>query len=168
MRDLLLKNIDSRRKINQRIKKPPKYRHIVGRGLTLPPLVVHLFHASKVRMRPEREDTETRGPRGLGKGGVRGVVEVVLGEHLPKPTRLEKGSLSKGSKLEVAQGTWKTMGNCSFKKDELESESRHSLSSPIPNRGASRAFCGQKLFTGKNSLISRSLQAFELVFFCVG
>jgi hypothetical protein len=37
-------------------------------------------------MRPERGDTETRGPRGLGKGDVRGVVEVVLGEHLhPRP-----------------------------------------------------------------------------------
>jgi hypothetical protein len=38
-------------------------------------------------MRPERDDTETRGLRGLGKGDVRWVVEVVLGEHLPKPTR---------------------------------------------------------------------------------
>ena len=37
-------------------------------------------------MRLERDDTETRGLRGLGKGDVRGVVEVVLGEHLPKPT----------------------------------------------------------------------------------
>jgi hypothetical protein len=27
-------------------------------------------------MRPERDDTETRGPRGLGKGDVRWVVEV--------------------------------------------------------------------------------------------
>ena len=34
-----------------------------------------------------RDDTETRGLRGLGKGDVRGVVEIVLGEHLPKPTR---------------------------------------------------------------------------------
>jgi hypothetical protein len=33
-------------------------------------------------MRLERDDTETRGLRGLGKGDVRGVVEVVLGEHL--------------------------------------------------------------------------------------
>jgi hypothetical protein len=33
-------------------------------------------------MRPERDDTETRCPRGLVKGDVRGVVEVVLGEHL--------------------------------------------------------------------------------------
>ena len=56
-------------------------------------------------MRLERDDTETRGLRGLGKGDVRGVVEVVLGEHLPKPTRLEEGALSKGSKLEVAQDT---------------------------------------------------------------
>jgi hypothetical protein len=38
-------------------------------------------------MRLERDDTETRGLRGLGKGDVRGVVEVVLGEHQPKPTR---------------------------------------------------------------------------------
>jgi hypothetical protein len=42
---------------------------------------------SNLRMRLERDDTETRGLRGLGKGDVRGVVEVVLGEHLPKPTR---------------------------------------------------------------------------------
>ena len=56
-------------------------------------------------MRLERDDTETRGLRGLGKGDVRKVVEVVLGEHMPKPTRREEGALSKGSKLEVAQGT---------------------------------------------------------------
>ena len=42
---------------------------------------------SNFRMRLERDDTETRGLRGLGKGDVRWVVEVVLGEHLPKPTR---------------------------------------------------------------------------------
>ena len=54
-------------------------------------------------MRPERDDTETRGPRGLGKGDVRGVVEVVLGEHLLKPTRREEVALRRGSKLEVAQ-----------------------------------------------------------------
>jgi hypothetical protein len=57
------------------------------------------------RMRPERDDTETRGPRGLGKGDVRGVVEVVLGEHLPKPTRREEDALRRDSKLEVAQDT---------------------------------------------------------------
>jgi hypothetical protein len=57
------------------------------------------------RMRPERDDTETRGPRGLGKGDVHGAVEVVLGEHLPKPTRREEAALRRGSKLEVAQGT---------------------------------------------------------------
>jgi len=56
-------------------------------------------------MRPERGDTETRGPRGLGKGDVRGVVEVVLGEHLPKPTRRGEVALRRGSKLEVAQDT---------------------------------------------------------------
>jgi hypothetical protein len=56
-------------------------------------------------MRPERDDTETRGPRGLGKGNVRGVVEVVLGEHLPKPTQREEVELRRGSKLEVAQDT---------------------------------------------------------------
>jgi len=56
-------------------------------------------------MRLERGDTETRGIRGLGKGDVRWVVEVVLCEHLPKPTRQKEGALSKGSKLEVAQGT---------------------------------------------------------------
>jgi len=56
-------------------------------------------------MRPERDDTETRGPRGLGKGDVRGVVEVVRGEHLPKPTRREEVALRRGSMLEVAQGT---------------------------------------------------------------
>jgi hypothetical protein len=60
---------------------------------------------SNLRMRPERDDTETRGPRGLGKGDVRGVVEVVLGEHLPKPMRREELALRRGSKLEVAQGT---------------------------------------------------------------
>jgi hypothetical protein len=58
-----------------------------------------------LRMRPERGDTETRGPRGLGKGDVRGVVEAVLGEHLPKPTRREEVTLRRGSKLEVAQDT---------------------------------------------------------------
>ena len=52
-----------------------------------------------LRMRPERGDTETRGPRGLGKGDVRGVVEAVLGEHLPKPTRREEVTLRRGSKL---------------------------------------------------------------------
>jgi hypothetical protein len=52
-------------------------------------------------MRPERDDTETRGPRGLGKGDVRGVVEVVLGEHLPKPARREEVALCRGSELEV-------------------------------------------------------------------
>ena len=56
-------------------------------------------------MRLERDDTETRGLRGLGKGDVRGVVEVVLGEHLPKPTRREEVALRRGSKLEVAQDT---------------------------------------------------------------
>jgi hypothetical protein len=40
-----------------------------------------------LRMRLELDDTETRGLRGLGKGDLRGVVEEVLGEHLPKPTR---------------------------------------------------------------------------------
>jgi hypothetical protein len=60
---------------------------------------------STLRLRPERDDTETRGPRGLGNGDVRGVVEVVLGEHLPKPTRREKVALRRGSQLEVAQGT---------------------------------------------------------------
>jgi hypothetical protein len=60
---------------------------------------------SDLRMRLERDDTETRGLRGLGKGDVRGVVEVVLGEHLPKPTRREEVVLRRGSKLEVAQDT---------------------------------------------------------------
>ena len=32
-------------------------------------------------MHLERDDTETRGLQGLGKGDVRGVVEVVLGEQ---------------------------------------------------------------------------------------
>ena len=45
-------------------------------------------------MRPERDDTD-----------VRGVVEVVLGEHLPKPLRREEVALRRGSKLEVAQDT---------------------------------------------------------------
>ena len=58
-----------------------------------------------LRMRLERDDTETRGLRGLGKGDVRGVVEVELVEHLPKPTRREEVALHRGSKLEVAQGT---------------------------------------------------------------
>jgi hypothetical protein len=49
-------------------------------------------------MRPERDDTETRGPRGLGKGGVCGVVEVVLGEYLPKPTQREEVALPPGQK----------------------------------------------------------------------
>jgi hypothetical protein len=40
----------------------------------------------------------------LGKGDVRGVVEVVLGERLPKPTRREEVALRWGSKLKVAQG----------------------------------------------------------------
>jgi hypothetical protein len=57
------------------------------------------------RMRPERDNTETRGPRGLKKGDVRGVVEVLLGEHLPKPTRREDVALRRGRKLKVAQGT---------------------------------------------------------------
>jgi hypothetical protein len=56
-------------------------------------------------MRPERDDTETRGPRGLGKGDVRWVVEVVNGKHLPKPTRREEVALRRGSKLEIAQDT---------------------------------------------------------------
>jgi hypothetical protein len=60
---------------------------------------------SNLRSRPDPDDTETRGPRGLGKGDVRGVVEVVLGEHLPKPTRREEVALRRGSKLEVAQDT---------------------------------------------------------------
>jgi hypothetical protein len=60
---------------------------------------------SNFRMRPERDDTETIGPRGLGKGDVRGVVEVLLGEHLPKPTRREEVALRRGSKHEVAQCT---------------------------------------------------------------
>jgi hypothetical protein len=60
---------------------------------------------SNVRMRPERDDTVTRGPRRLGKGDVRGVVEVVLCEHLPKLTRREEVALRRGSKLEVAQDT---------------------------------------------------------------
>ena len=38
-------------------------------------------------------------------GYVRGVVEVVLGKHLPKPTRREEVVLRRCSKLEVAQGT---------------------------------------------------------------
>jgi hypothetical protein len=60
---------------------------------------------SNLRMRPERDHTETRGPLGLGKGDVRGVVEGVLGEDLPKPTRRDEVALRRGSKLEVAQGT---------------------------------------------------------------
>jgi len=60
---------------------------------------------SNLQMRSERDDTETRGLRGLGKGDLRGVVEVVRGEHLPKPTRREEVALRRGSKLEVAQGT---------------------------------------------------------------
>jgi hypothetical protein len=39
---------------------------------------------------PSGDDTETRGPRGLWKSDVRGVVEVILGEHLPKLTRREE------------------------------------------------------------------------------
>jgi hypothetical protein len=57
------------------------------------------------RMRPEQNDNETKGPRGFRKGGVRGVVEVVLGEHLPKPTRREEVAFRRGNKLEFAQGT---------------------------------------------------------------
>jgi hypothetical protein len=60
---------------------------------------------SNLRMRSERHDTETRGPQGLGKGDVRGVVEVVLGENLPNLTRREEVALRRGSKLEVAQDT---------------------------------------------------------------
>jgi hypothetical protein len=60
---------------------------------------------SNFRMRPEPDHTETRGPRGLRNVDVRGVVEVVLGEHLLKPTRREEVALRRGSKLEVAQGT---------------------------------------------------------------
>jgi hypothetical protein len=56
-------------------------------------------------MRLERDDTETRGPRGLRKGDVRGVVKVVLGEHLPKLTRREEVALRRDSKLQVAQDT---------------------------------------------------------------
>ena len=56
-------------------------------------------------MRPERDDSESRSPRGLGKRDVRGVVKIVLGEHLPKPTRREEVALRRGSKLEVAQDT---------------------------------------------------------------
>jgi hypothetical protein len=36
---------------------------------------------------------------------VRGVIEVVLGEHLPKPTRREEVALRRGIKLEVVQDT---------------------------------------------------------------
>jgi hypothetical protein len=41
----------------------------------------------------------------LGKDDVRGVVEVVLGEHLPKHTRRKEVALRRGRKLEVAQDT---------------------------------------------------------------
>ena len=50
-------------------------------------------------MRPERDDTETRGPRGLGKGDVRGVVEVVLGEYLPKPRDEKKAPSARAANL---------------------------------------------------------------------
>jgi hypothetical protein len=60
---------------------------------------------SNFRMRLERDDMDTRGPRELEKGDVRGVAEVVLGEHLPKPTRRDEVALRRGSKLEVAQDT---------------------------------------------------------------
>ena len=48
-------------------------------------------------MRPERDDTETRGLRGLGKGDVRWVVEVVLGEHLPKRSIVHRFCKAHGS-----------------------------------------------------------------------
>ena len=54
---------------------------------------------SNLRMRLERDDTETRGLRGLGMGDVRGVVEVVLGEHLPKPHDEEKAPSARAANL---------------------------------------------------------------------
>jgi len=46
--------------------------------------------------------------------------------------------------------TWKTM--CCYAQEipEFESESHLFLSSPIPNRGNSRAFCGPEFFIAKN------------------
>jgi hypothetical protein len=41
-----------------------------------------------------------------GRGvGVNEVVEIVLGEHLSRPTRRYSASLGRGRKLEVVQGT---------------------------------------------------------------
>ena len=80
--------------------RPALWRSRRYRKLSRPSERVHHMHTivtrreiqtqscgSNLRMRLERDHTETRGLRGLGKGDVRWVVEVVLGEHLPKPTR---------------------------------------------------------------------------------
>jgi|AntAceMinimDraft_5_1070358.scaffolds.fasta_scaffold196538_2 hypothetical protein len=55
-------------------------------------------------MRPKRDDTETRDPRGLWKGDVSRAINEVLGGHLPKPMRREEASLGPGIKLEVTHG----------------------------------------------------------------
>jgi hypothetical protein len=56
-------------------------------------------------MRPERDDTKTRGLRGWWKGDVHRAVEVLFGEHLPEPACREEAPLGWGSKFGVAQGT---------------------------------------------------------------
>jgi hypothetical protein len=51
---------------------------------------------------------------------------------------------------------------------EYKFESYNALSSQMPDREASRAFCGPKSFIADNFLISRSIHGLKLEFLCVG